>query len=397
MTISTLLATLALGLSAGGATSGSESPSTPPAPAAPTPELAGSGAAQQAEAEKQSLWTRLRFSADGRVRGESTFDQLNGEDRHRGRLRLRVGGEYDIHEKVRAGARLTTLSDGRDANNPHWDFGDGEDGFSGAELGLDRLYLDWRAAEKLTLSGGKFGHVYTRPPVTRELAWDDDVQPAGVAAVWAPKREGDIDYDLRAIYAVAQEINASDGSGADPAMAGIQANLYLKLGDATKAQLASSYSDWSSLGNFSEFPGSGNTAAAEGFAIWDSYLALTFGGKDGPPLTAFGQYLDNLDDESGEDSGYALGLQYGRTSGKGNANAFGAWYSLDANSVFAPVAQDDTPVAGTGVGEGMDGVVLGAQYFVTDNFSIRLWGLSSDVDRDEDPYRIRLDFEFRVR
>jgi hypothetical protein len=61
------------------------------------------------------------------------------------------------------------------------------------------------------------------------------------------------------------------------------------------------------------------------------------------------------------------------------------------------VAQDDTPIAGTGAGDGMEGMMLGGQVFVTDYFSIRLWGLTSDADAAEDPSRVRLDFDFRVR
>ena len=349
------------------------------------------------EESPDDIWSRLSIDAAGRLRGESTFDQLNDVDRHRGRFRFRLGAEYELTDTVRAGARLTTLSDGRDANNPHWDFGDGADGFSASEIGLDRLYLEWQATDTIELTGGKFGHVFTRPPVTSEFAWDDDIQPAGVAGVWKPDLDGSLDIDVRLIYAVAQEVNAAGDSGADPAMSGVQANVYLSLSEHAKAQVASSYSKWSSLGEFSDFPGQGSTVDAEGFGIWDSYAALTFDGMEHGPLTGYVQFLDNAEDESGEDTGLVAGARLGRTGGKGATNVFAAWYSLDANSVFGPVAQDDTPIAGTGTGEGMEGIVAGIQYFITDDFSLRLWVLSSDVDADEDPYRVRFDFDFRVR
>ncbi len=369
----------------------------PAATAAVSSEPAATTASPVLLARQGELWDRLSFFADGRLRGESTFDQLNDVDRHRGRFRFRVGGAYEITDKVRAGARFTTLSDGRDANNPHWDFGDGADGFSGAEVGVDRLFLEWQALSSLKLTGGKFEHVFTRPPVTREFAWDDDVQPAGVGAIFSPKLEGAFDYDLRLIHVVAQEVNASDGSGADPAMSGLQANVYLTPSDTTRVQLASSYSKWSGLDSFNDFPGQGSTADAEGFGIWDSYAAWTWSRSERAPITSYVQYLENTEDESGEDSGYALGLVVGRTSGKGHTNVFAARYSMDANAVFGPVAQDDTPIAGTGIGEGMEGFIGGVQHFITDDFSVRLWGLTSEVDAEDDPYRIRLDFDFRVR
>lgn len=355
------------------------------------------GALTPQDPAADSIWSRLKLHADGRVRGESTFDQLNDEDRHRGRLRFRFGGEFEIDPEIRAGARLTTLSDGRDANNPHWDFGDGADGFSAAEVGLDRLYLGWRPNESLDLVGGKFGHTFTRPPVTREFAWDDDVQPAGVAFTWAPKVEdSSVQYDVRLLTVVATEINSDGGSGSDPAMHGLQTNLMLEASESVNVHFATSLSKWTNLDHFAEFPSSGNTIDADAFLIWDTYAAATW--KNGScPATVFAQYLNNIDDESGEDTGVVAGVQVGSTSGKGNGNAFAAIYSLDANAVFAPVAQDDTPIPGTGTGEGMDGFVLGYQYFLTDDLTVRLWGLTSDADDVDDPYRIRLDFDFRVR
>jgi hypothetical protein len=346
----------------------------------------------------EGIWSRLQLNADGRVRGESTFDQINDVDRHRGRLRFRFGGEYKIASEIRAGARVTTLSDGRDANNPHWDFGDGADGFSAAEVGLDRLYLGWRPTESLDFVGGKFGHTFTRPPVTREFAWDDDVQPAGAAITWAPKLEdSSVQYDVRLVTVVATEINADAGSGSDPAMYGLQTNLMLEASESVDVHLATSLSKWTNLGHFSEFPSAGNTIDADAFLIWDTYASATLQSGDSVATTAFAQYLNNIGDESGEDTGFVAGLQFGRTSGKGNGNVFAAVYSLDANAIFAPVAQDDTPIPGTGTGEGMDGYVLGYQHFLTDNLAVRLWGLTSDADDVEDPYRVRLDFDFRVR
>lgn len=346
--------------------------------------------------DQRDPWKRLEVTADGRLRGEGTFDQVNGEDRIRGRLRFRLAADYEFADGLEAGLRLTTVSDGRDANNPHWDFGD-DDGFSATEVGLDRLFLEWKPESAWRLTGGKFGHVYTRPSPIRELAWDDDVQPAGVAAVWAPKSDGDVSFDVRGIYAVATEINSQAGSGADPSVLGAQVNVYFKASASTTITLASSYSDWSSLRNF-DFAGSnqGNTLDNGGFAIWDTYLGVALAGEGLSQVTAFGQYFDNLDDDTGEDTGYAAGVQLGQTKGQGNWNVFGAYYDLDANSVFAPVAQDDTPIAGTGLGEGMSGFIAGVQYFVLENVSLRLWGLTSDADASEDPYRIRFDIDFRI-
>jgi len=79
--------------------------------AASTPPPAQDPAAQPAAAPTTpetksfldgSVWERLSFDAAGRLRGESTFDQPSGEDRHRGRLRLRLGAKYRVTETVTA-------------------------------------------------------------------------------------------------------------------------------------------------------------------------------------------------------------------------------------------------------------------------------------------------------
>lgn len=365
------------------------------ADAPPPTTLAPESAPLAAENPDDPL-KRLKVTADGRLRAEGTFDQLNEQDRFRGRFRFRLGAEYQLADGLKAGTRFTTMSDGRDANNPHWDFGDGPDGFGGSEVGIDRLFLEWKCQESdVTLTGGKFAHPYTRPSPTREFAWDDDVQPAGGAVVWAPKSDGDVSFDVRGIYGVAQEVNEAADSGADPNVLGAQVNAYIKAGDSTTIQLATSYSAWNSLGNFTGFD-QGNTAAAGDFAIWDTYVQGTFAGEGLAQTTAFAQYFNNLEDDSGEDTGFAVGVQLGQTKGKGNWNVFAAYYDLEANSVFSSVAQDDTPIAGTGTGEGMSGIFLGAQYFVLENVSLKLWGMTSDAEEDDDPYRIRFDIDFRI-
>ncbi len=342
---------------------------------------------------QDSIWDRLDVYANGRLRWESTFDQLNGEDRQRGRMRFRVGAAYRLDESLTAEARLSTASDGRDANNPHWDFGDGPDGFSGGDIVLDRFYLSWLPYDTLELRGGKMPHAFQGPPVFGELVWDDDVQPAGASAVWTPKMDSSWKLDVR----LAEYVAVESSSDTEPAMFGIQGHAKLPLSGTASLELASAYMDWSHTENFANAPSpgnQGNTSLAGGFGIWDSWIATNVG-EGRAKTTVFGQYLDNLDDDTGEDQGLALGARVGTLGKRGDWNVFGTYYDLDANAVFSPVAQDDTPIAGTGTGKGMSGLIAGAQYFLRDNLSFRLWALTSDAD--EDPFRIRFDIDFSVK
>lgn len=370
--------------------------STPP----PVQDAAAQPAAAPTTPETKSfldgsIWERLSFDAAGRLRGESTFDQPSGEDRHRGRLRLRLGAKYRVTETVTAGARLTTVSDGSDANNPYWDFGDGAEGFSAADIGIDRLYLDWKATEDLKLTGGKFGHVFRPPPVYGEFVWDDDVQPAGAALVWNALTGDTVQGDLRAAQYMAVEV-ANDEE--DPSMWGVQGNLTVKTGGSTELQLSSSYSDWYDLDAGAGTLGNqGNTDVTGRFDIWDSHLAFVWSGdRRIEQVTTFVQYVNNVQETTSEDEGWACGAKVGRSSQKGDLSFFAVLYDLDANCLFSPVAQDDTPISGTGIGTGMDGILGGTQYYIADNFSIRVWAITSDADAADDPYRVRIDIDFKV-
>ena len=139
-----------------------------------------------------SIWDRLKIEGEGRMRGEATFDHVDAgsgadiDDRYRGRFRFRLGAKYTLDENLLLGARLSTASDGNDANNPHWDFGDG-DGFNGSGIVMDRFYLDWDAKNDLHVLVGKQPHAFARPPIFGDFIWDDDVSPAGVAATWSSR------------------------------------------------------------------------------------------------------------------------------------------------------------------------------------------------------------------
>lgn len=341
----------------------------------------------------EGVLDRLRFYANGRMRAESTFDQPNGEDRHRGRMRFRIGAEYEIDENLRAEARLSTTSDGRDPNNPYWDFGDGGDGSEGIDTVFDRFFLDWQASDDLRVRTGKIPHAFAAPPVYSEFTWDDDVHGAGLATFWNPT--GDEDFDVRIVDYIVEE-NADDS---DPNMFGLQVNVSFDVDDQTELQVGSGIQWWTSLSS-GVFGNQGNTVDGSGvieedFTVWDSYIAASHEGGVLERQQLFLQFVNNIDDDSGEDTGLALGFDLG-TREPGDASYFLAWYDFDANAFFSPVAQDDTPIAGTGTGEGMTGFLGGVRYVISKNLAVRVWGLTSDAGEDEDPWRLRVDLDFSV-
>ncbi len=346
------------------------------------------------------IMDRLKFDAEGRMRGEATFDNVDAttgndiDNRYRGRFRFRFGARYEMMEEMDVVGRVSTASDGNDANNPHWDFGDG-DGFNGSQVVMDRFYLDWEAHEEVHVMVGKQPHAFAMPPIFGDFLWDSDVSPSGVSANWKPNSGDGANFDARVAGYVATEVAADE----DPKMWGAQGNIYLPI-DEGKLQLSTALYDWGDNGDTAVAGNQGNSVTTEDFMVWDTFVSGTIQGGPLEEMTGFLQFMNNLDEA---EQGWATGAQLGSSQWKqGNYNAFLVFYDLDGDAIFSPVAQDDTPVAGTGLndgdGDGMSGVVLGGQYFWRDNVALKLWVLTSDpAGADDEPLRLRFDLDFRVK
>ncbi|MFT5287410.1 MAG: hypothetical protein ACI8TQ_003595 [Planctomycetota bacterium] len=338
---------------------------------------------------------KLELYANGRIRYESTFDQTNGEDRHRGRIRFRIGGKYKLDDKLNVHARVSTSSDGVDANSPYLDFGDSGDGFEGAELLLDRFYVEWFTNDWITLQAGKLPHVFTTPPVSGEILWDDDIQPAGFTAKFSCT-EANKKYDLRLLKYTAVE----SGSDDDPSMVGAQFNATCDVQDDLSVHFATAITHWSNLNPGSgSFQNQGNVLNGAGdfasdFAVWDSFIDVTHQGGPFGRQQGFVMFWDNMK-ESGQ-RGYACGARVGNHQAPGDYSLFGFWFQADADSLFSPVSQDDLPLAGTGAGSGVQGIGYGSDYRINEDVTLRLWALGSRSETTDNPFRVRLDLNFNI-
>ena len=356
-----------------------------------------------------SIWDKLKIEADGRMRYESTVDNVdssdfdgNGipagaeiDDRYRGRMRLRLGAKYTLTEQINIGVRISTASDGNDANNPHWDFGDG-DGFSGSGVVMDRFYVDWICCEPVRVVLGKQPHAFAVPPIFSDFLWDADISPSGISATWKPTMKGDFSVDARVAGYVATEVPADE----DPKLLAAQGNVYLKAGKVMLQNSLALY-DWGDNQSTAVAGNQGNSSTQADFQVFEDFVSAKLpigGGLE--EISAFAQFMHNLGES---ESGLVVGSQLGSSAWKRNSfNVFIVGYALDGDSVFSPVAQDDTPIAGTGLndgdGDGMAGLVVGGQYFLRDNVALKLWALTSHPEgAEDDPMRLRIDLDFRIK
>ncbi|PIQ88613.1 MAG: hypothetical protein COV72_07315, partial [Candidatus Omnitrophica bacterium CG11_big_fil_rev_8_21_14_0_20_42_13] len=126
---------------------------------------------------KDSLpgWIKdTKLKGDLRLRYQ--YDKKEGsEERHRERIRYRLGLESKVGEALKVAAGLASgSSDSRSTNQTL------QDTFSTKGIQLDYAYAQFKANDKLTFYGGKI----LRKPVLWEpadLLWDGDINPEGAA------------------------------------------------------------------------------------------------------------------------------------------------------------------------------------------------------------------------
>ncbi len=302
-----------------------------------------------------------------RVRMESTMDQSNGEDRHRGRLRFRAGAKMQVADNLKAEVRMSTASG--DGRNPHWDIGgsNGTDTFSGSDVVLDRINLVWQPNDSATIVAGKMGNPLTKNPVFSEWVLDGDIQPAGLAGIWKLNDKS----DLRLAHII---IDESNSPSSDPALTILQLNHDLNCCDLDW-DVSTSFWNWS------------NEAGAVDYLVWDTIISAK---KDA--WTGSFEFIQNLDDDTGDDTGIAFGVKHGKGGKKGERQIFGNFFDFDANASMWGVGQDDVPI-GPGA-DGLSGFVVGYKYWWHDNTTVKFWALQGD-DETDDPLRLRFDIDIK--
>jgi hypothetical protein len=125
--------------------------------------------------------TNLTFYGDLRLRYELDWDSQTAagvprEDRNRGRLRGRLGFNYQIADAWSAGARVRT-GDSRSQQSPHLTFVSDDGMRDELDFVLDRYFVQYKRGP-FTGWGGRNTSPFWQQ---NELFWDEDVTPTGLA------------------------------------------------------------------------------------------------------------------------------------------------------------------------------------------------------------------------
>lgn len=277
----------------------------------------------QQEAQGQAQKTVKSWIENTTVKGDvgyrfETIDEEGVADRERDRIRVRLGLESKVADDL-----MTEIGISSGGANPVLAYQTLGDGFGRDEFRLSHAYLQWKAIDDVTLTGGKMRNPFLD---FGNLLWDADVAPEG-AAIQATRTVADAELLAAAGYLWLQERGTRDDSRLHAGQVGVK----FPLGDVVSLLAGGSYYgfdnmkgfdvlDWENKNNAygnSTVLGSvvgavTNKAYATEFRVVEGFARLAR--REGIPVELFGQYAINLAADSLE-TAYLGGVTFGKAVG----------------------------------------------------------------------------------
>lgn len=263
---------------------------------------------------------RLRYQFNH----SKTINNLTNE-RHRGRIRLRLGIDSKVNDQLQVAVGLATGRDaglslnGDSTRSTNQTF---EDSFSKKPINLDYAYAKYSPLPWASLIGGKMklDSVIWEPG---DLIWDTDITPEGAALnIDKTLMVGETKLPLFAKVGL-YPLDEVSGSGDDPVLYVAQAGFNgIALTDTISAKPAIAYMYSSTKKDTLETSSSTNSSPRNDFGMFSPALELSIKNPfkalqvpmlDIPYLALFGEYVQNthtiIKDKS--ESGFMAGVKFG--------------------------------------------------------------------------------------
>jgi len=357
-----------------------ETPASPTTTAQATPvQVAGSKVAAA-----NTLDRSIKYNADFRYRFES-FDIQDTPDRHRNRVRARVGIKAPVTETTLLGFGLASGSDDPISSNQSLG-----DNFSSKQVNIDQAYLRWQpTGQDIDVFAGKFKNPLYRAGGSG-LLWDGDLRPEGFALKYA---RGDM--FVNALGTWIDESKSAD----DVLLLGAQLGLQRSVLSNASLTAGVGYYQYTGIEQYTAYDGppeeapeeiGGNRLTAEGryvsgFDLLEGFAQLKFPTALGS-TTLYGSYVQNL-----AASNYDTGYIFGAKLGVGDWSMGWAYQELEADAVYAILTDSDFAGGGTD----SQGHKLSASYSLNKKVKLGATLFLNDRDRDfgddDDYQRLMLD------
>jgi hypothetical protein len=344
-----------------------ETPASPTTTAQATPvQVAGSKVAAA-----NTLDRSIKYNADFRYRFES-FDIQDTPDRHRNRVRARVGIKAPVTETTLLGFGLASGSDDPISSNQSLG-----DNFSSKQVNIDQAYLRWQpTGQDIDVFAGKFKNPLYRAGGSG-LLWDGDLRPEGFALKYA---RGDM--FVNALGTWIDESKSAD----DVLLLGAQLGLQRSVLSNASLTAGVGYYQYTGIEQYTAYDGppeeapeeiGGNRLTAEGryvsgFDLLEGFAQLKFPTALGS-TTLYGSYVQNL-----AASDYDTGYIFGAKLGVGDWSMGWAYQELEADAVYAILTDSDFAGGGTD----SQGHKLSASYSLNKKVKLGATLFLNDRDRD---------------
>jgi len=305
----------------------------------------------------------IKLKGDLRLRVQNLHEKNAGDISKNttvGRVRMRLGLESKVNDKVKVGVGIATGSG--DPRSTNISFGSYS---TKKTIVLDYAYGKYDPTPWLTLLGGKMlpGDVFWEPT---DMIWDTDITPEGVALGFNKNLNSNMSIFLKTGVLVLNDdtstISGTMGYLVQPGINfAINDNLSLKgaltyEAFKTKDAVANSYSK----GNNTRYGTTTSTTVygnyAHNYALLNPALELTIKqpfkaiGLNLENLKFFGEYVNNLD-VSKKNTGFSAGFQFGNEKIEkwGDWQARYVYVMLGNNAVFDMLPDSDRYSGQTGI------------------------------------------------
>ncbi|MFC1841330.1 putative porin [Thermodesulfobacteriota bacterium] len=247
------------------------------------------------------------LKGDVRVRYQAQDTDNDGKpSRGRGRMRVRAGIESKVNDKWTAGIGMASGGDDPRSNNQTFD-----DTFDTKSWNLDYAYANYSPNTAVSIIAGKMKNPLYK---TKDLIWDSDINPEGVALKLNSKLSDNVKFFGTAAYFLMEEFSSSKK---DPAFFALQPGIDLKISDSVSLKLAGAYYMFSNVKGSDLSVHTGGTNSTDVSGNWryeydslalDAELGINFGGAI-PYGALFTQYIAS--DADSEDTGWMAGFKIG--------------------------------------------------------------------------------------
>jgi hypothetical protein len=256
------------------------------------------------------------LKGDVRVRYQSQDTDNDGKvSRDRARIRARLGIVANPNEKWEAGIGLA--SGGADPRSTNQTL---ENTFQTPDIRLDYAYTKYSPNKIVSIMAGKIAN-----PIwgTKDLIWDSDIYPEGIAATLNFKINDKFELFATPAYFILDEYS---NSKSDPKMMVLQSGFKSNINKNVDLKVAAAYYNFVNMkGNdFSEWSSGSNTRVS-GTNTWlYEYDGITLDAEIGFKLpesmkyiktaSLFGQYVNS--DADSNNTGFLYGVSFGDKSVK---------------------------------------------------------------------------------